>query len=114
MELNLNVEGRVQGVAFRRLVRRFARECGLSGYVENRTDGSVFIRAQGEKELLDALLAWVHSSPGASRVEKAHASWKSVSSTFSDFSIRVHAPFLEDQKNSFYHLFNHLWRGRNE
>ncbi|MGC8767804.1 acylphosphatase [Calditerrivibrio sp.] len=68
--LNLKVYGRVQGVGFRAYVLNKARELGLSGFVKNMPDGTVFIDAQGEEEVLNKLIEYVKIGPSMSRVEK--------------------------------------------
>jgi len=55
VSLTATVRGRVQGVFFRAFVQRLARQLGISGYVRNLPDGSVEIRAEGEKSQLDVL-----------------------------------------------------------
>lgn len=47
MSLHVLVRGRVQGVGFRWFVREEARALGLSGWVKNRSDGSVEVAADG-------------------------------------------------------------------
>ena len=46
----VSVRGRVQRVGYRRYLLDAAQELGLSGYVENRPDGSVYIFIQGPEE----------------------------------------------------------------
>jgi acylphosphatase len=45
--------GRVQGVGYRYYVSDCACDTGVSGYVKNLPDGSVFIVAEGSREALD-------------------------------------------------------------
>ena len=50
----IRIYGRVFNVGFRRYVHRYALQCNVNGYVENdRTDGSVHIKAEGEEKDLD-------------------------------------------------------------
>jgi acylphosphatase len=62
------VRGRVQGVAYRASTRYEARRLGLSGWVKNLPDGSVELEAQGEPDVVAALLAWCEHGPPAARV----------------------------------------------
>jgi acylphosphatase len=48
--------GRVQGVGFRYTAAALARDCGVRGYVRNRSDGSVELVAQGPQANVDRLL----------------------------------------------------------
>jgi len=62
------VTGRVQGVAFRASTVDEARRHGLTGWVQNRNDGSVELEAQGDPAGVAALLAWCAHGPPAARV----------------------------------------------
>lgn len=72
--LELRIEGLVQGVGYRYALQDQARRLGLSGWVRNRTDGSVEAVAQGTQPALDALVAWARRGPPAARVAKLSAS----------------------------------------
>lgn len=45
---DLEVHGRVQGVWFRAFVRDAAQQAGVAGWAENRDDGTVAVRLEGE------------------------------------------------------------------
>lgn len=62
------VAGRVQGVYFREGCRREAEALGVTGWVRNRSDGSVEIEAEGERPAVEALLAWARRGPARARV----------------------------------------------
>ena len=64
------VFGRVQGVGFRHFVTAAADDLGLSGWVRNRSDGSVEVRAEGAGEAIAALLAACNEGPRAARVAR--------------------------------------------
>ena len=51
--IEIVVNGRVQGVGFRRFVRNAAIKYNILGHVENKSDGSVYISAEGLSENLD-------------------------------------------------------------
>ncbi|WP_020650538.1 acylphosphatase [Solimonas variicoloris] len=63
------VRGRVQGVFFRQSTRERADALGLSGWVENRPDGSVEGLACGAAPALDALREWLQHGPPRARVD---------------------------------------------
>lgn len=67
--LNIRVHGSVQGVFFRASARDKAQSLGISGYVENRRDGSVYIEAEGSETALNALVDWCHQGPPRARVD---------------------------------------------
>ena len=52
--------GRVQGVGFRYHATYKARFLGLTGWVRNCYDGSVEMEVQGEPEVIDDLLLYLH------------------------------------------------------
>ena len=86
--LNVRIDGRVQGVAFREYTRRNAVRFGIAGWVRNTNDGSVEALIQGDDEALQAMLAWFNSGSPFSQV--VSVSWHEVatSESFADFSIR--------------------------
>ncbi len=63
------VTGRVQGVFYRGWTVATARALGVTGWVRNRTDGSVEILACGRIEALDRLIEACRSGPPAAKVE---------------------------------------------
>ena len=62
------VRGRVQGVAFRAWTVDAARSAGVTGWVRNRSDGTVEAAFEGERGAVDELLAFVRCGPPAARV----------------------------------------------
>jgi acylphosphatase len=65
--LRLVIHGRVQGVYFRDSMRREAQRLGISGWVRNRSDGTVEAAVQGDPADVDLLVRWAHRGP-----ERAH------------------------------------------
>ena len=64
--IHIIVSGKVQGVFYRKNTQQKAQELGVSGTVQNLSDGTVEIYASGEEEDLKTLLWWTHSgSPSA-------------------------------------------------
>jgi acylphosphatase len=68
----LRIRGRVQGVGYRYALLNEAKKRGLTGWVRNRSDGSVEAIVQGAAEPVEALIAWARGGPPASRVEHVH------------------------------------------
>ena len=62
------VEGRVQGVGYRAFVEREARSRGLTGWVRNRSDGSVETVIAGEEEDVASMIVACHRGPRLSVV----------------------------------------------
>jgi acylphosphatase len=64
------VEGLVQGVGYREFVRRAALRLKVSGWVRNRSDGSVEALARGSPACVEALIAEMRQGPPAAGVER--------------------------------------------
>ncbi len=56
--------GRVQGVGFRWRNFRYARQHGLSGWVQNQDDGTVLLEIEGEEEKLKKFMQYLKNNPG--------------------------------------------------
>lgn len=82
------VYGYVQGVFFRDFVSRRARELGLTGYVRNLPDGTVEVRAEGERKQLEQLIDHLKVGPRLAKVEKVITNWSEYTGNYSGFSIR--------------------------
>lgn len=78
--LEATVYGLVQGVGYRWYARQMARRLNLSGYVRNRSDGTVEVVAEGQEHTLRALLAYLESGPSAASVQRVDARWSPASS----------------------------------
>lgn len=68
--INIQVFGLVQGIFFRVTAKQLAEKLGILGFAENKTDGSVYIEAEGKREKLDQFVSWCHQGPPQARVEK--------------------------------------------
>jgi acylphosphatase len=66
--------GRVQGVGFRHFVRKKALELGLKGWVRNKTDESVEIEVEGDKELIPVFIRLLKTGNSYSRVDRVFQS----------------------------------------
>lgn len=62
------VSGRVQGVGYRAFASRLANNFALKGFVKNMPDGSVYIEAEGEEEILDQFVHQCKQGPGWANV----------------------------------------------
>ncbi len=65
---HLVIHGRVQGVYFRESMRQRARQLGVTGWVRNRTDGTVEAMVQADAEAVATIIEWARRSPGAANV----------------------------------------------
>jgi acylphosphatase len=64
----LAVTGRVQNVFYRDWFVEQARGIGITGWVRNRTDGSVEAMVSGSSEMIEAIVARARQGSPASRV----------------------------------------------
>lgn len=71
--IHARIEGQVQGVWYRGWTQKTARGLGLSGWVRNRSDGSVEALFHGPAEAVDEMLAHCRKGPPAARVSAVHA-----------------------------------------
>ena len=63
------VRGRVQGVFFRQSTVDTAVELGISGWVQNNSDGSVSGFASGSAHALQQFQGWLNHGPAQARVD---------------------------------------------
>jgi acylphosphatase len=83
------VYGRVQGVYFRAFTKQLAESLGLAGYVCNLPSAeAVEVRAEGERDKLEALTARLRAGPPAARVTEVTTEWSAYTGGYSGFSIR--------------------------
>ena len=67
----IRISGRVQGVGFRYATRQQAQKIGgLSGFVRNEAEGTVYIEVTGPEKDVDDLVAWCYRGSTMSDVEK--------------------------------------------
>ena len=81
------VRGRVQGVFFRAFVESCALELKLVGDVRNRPDGTVEVKAEGEREKLDKLLKNLQDGPPVARVDDVAVEWGEYTGEFTAFTV---------------------------
>jgi acylphosphatase len=65
----VTITGEVQGVGYRHFATKVASEMGVSGWVMNRSGGSVEVEIQGEDELLQRYIEKLRQGPRISRVD---------------------------------------------
>lgn len=65
---NITIRGRVQGVFFRASTKTKALELGISGFVQNEPDGSVYIEAEAEEKALEEFIQWCKRGPELAQV----------------------------------------------
>lgn len=70
--VHARIEGLVQGVWYRGWTQKTARDLGLTGWVRNRSDGSVEAVFHGPAKAVDEMLSLCRRGPPAARVSAVH------------------------------------------
>lgn len=73
LTFHLRISGRVQGVNYREALRFEAERLGVTGWVRNRTDGTVEAVVQGLADPIEAIIAWARRGPPAARVDSVQS-----------------------------------------
>lgn len=85
--VKINVQGKVQGVCFRRFTLSKAKELALTGYVSNCDDGTVTVLVQGAYPAVDSLIEWCHQGPPHADVSAVLVEEDDADEIYLDFSI---------------------------
>ena len=88
VSLRAVIRGRVQGVFFRGSVQSRADHLNLSGYVRNLPDGSVEVRAEGERYQLEKLAEYLYVGPVTARVDDVETEWGEATGEYTGFRSR--------------------------
>ncbi|MBC8182330.1 acylphosphatase [candidate division KSB1 bacterium] len=83
------VSGLVQGVGFRWFVEREAKTLGLTGFVRNLYSGEVEVKAEGERGLIEELIASLKVGNRMSNVVDVKISWTEFENKYKNFQIRI-------------------------
>lgn len=83
----IRVEGQVQGVGFRFYSHRLASGLNLKGWVKNDYDGSVVVRAEGDRSQIEELISGLKVGPRTAIVNDVKITWLPFSGKFKDFEI---------------------------
>lgn len=89
--VRIRVSGKVTGVYFRKFTRQIALSLDLAGFVQNQSDGSVAIEAQGESAKIDKLIEWCQNGPSAARVTSVEVTELNGKPSYHSFVIRKSA-----------------------
>ncbi len=81
------VSGKVQMVMFRDFVQRKASGLKLVGEVQNLSDGTVRVLAEGEHAKLEKLIEKLHQGPLLAKVTSVSVDWHSATGEYTSFKI---------------------------
>jgi acylphosphatase len=84
----ITVNGKVQGVSFRKQTARMAEELGVSGWVMNLSNGSVQGCFEGDWKAVESLFAWCSVGPERARVDFLTCDIQPCAGEFRDFRIQ--------------------------
>lgn len=84
----IRVEGQVQGVFFRQSALEMATGLGLCGWVRNLADGSVEALFEGERDRVEAAVAWCRQGPPRASVSALDCAWLDGAPECTGFTIR--------------------------
>ena len=79
------VSGYVQAVGYRLYTKRYADQLGLTGSVQNLTDGNVRVVASGAEEDLARFIERLREGPRAAIVKDVKVTRKKGEKTFREF-----------------------------
>ncbi len=81
-------KGKVQGVFFRANTERRANELKLTGWVRNKSDGSVEAVFEGPKNKIIEIIDWCKRHQPHARVDDVQLDWEQFQNEFDEFEIR--------------------------
>ena len=87
VRVHVLIEGRVQGVFFRAATRDEARARGLGGWVRNLADGRVEAVFEGDKAVVENMLAWCRKGPPYAYVDHVEIDWQPYQGDLGDFRV---------------------------
>ena len=85
----IKVEGKVQGVWFRKYTNDKAQSLNLNGFVRNEPDGSVYIEVEsGQEDKLNEFIQWLYQGSPLSKVDNVIILEESPCQNFDGFVIQ--------------------------
>ena len=88
VQYEIVITGRVQGVGFRYFVEKRASELNITGWVKNKSDGSVMVMAQGDEQDIDTFFDYLRIGPALARVSGISKNRMPVLEKFSNFRVK--------------------------
>jgi len=86
---NISVQGKVQGVWFRKCTQEKATKLGLVGFVMNKNDGSVYIEISGKEVVLNDFINWLKTKGSPlSKVDLVNIEVPETAHKFTTFEVK--------------------------
>jgi acylphosphatase len=82
------ISGRVQGVFFRAETQSAAQRLGVSGWVRNRSDGTVEAVFEGSAATVHRAVDWCWQGSPMAHVSDVGVQWEDYTGEFDNFSIK--------------------------
>ena len=79
--------GHVQGVGFRYTTQDIAKDFPVTGFVQNESDGSVYLVAEGDRGILEQFLNAIMERM-RDFVREHHTEWSAATNRWSEFYIK--------------------------
>ena len=86
-EIYCVVKGKVQRVAYRDYIQRYANDRGITGWVKNKEDGTVEILAQSIPDDLKEYIEILQTGSPLARVESVAVDWRTPEEQYEDFIV---------------------------
>lgn len=86
-QIHVIISGRVQGVFFRHYTQKYAIQNNLTGWVKNRSDGSVEAVFEGNECDIALMLDWCRNGPPSASVSEVAITHEEPTDAFPDFRI---------------------------
>jgi acylphosphatase len=87
MLLHIIFAGRVQGVGFRKFVKKKADEMGVKGFVRNLPDGTVEVLAEADEETLKKFFKTIENGPPLASVNGVRYEFLEKEGGYDEFKI---------------------------
>lgn len=84
--LAIRIHGQVHAVFFRASAQKEAEALGISGFVRNEGDGTLYIEAEGTEETLEKFVTWCKEGPQLAKVDNVTIEEGEIKN-FTDFSV---------------------------
>ena len=82
----LIIHGNVQGVGYRYSMVKFSRANLVTGWVKNRSNGTVEAVIQGAEENVEKVIRWAHQGPASANVTRVETMEETNALIYSDFT----------------------------